>query len=123
MLGDVHIRFFEAVVLIAEVAGALVILVTVVRAIVLAASGLVRSAGRVPPVLEIRFALGRGLVLGLEFLIAADIVRTILAPTLQEIGVLAAIIAVRTGLAFSIEYELRQARRSERLERTDGAND
>ncbi|MHB8992288.1 MAG: DUF1622 domain-containing protein [Chloroflexota bacterium] len=51
--------------------------------------------------------LGRGLVLGLEFLIGADILRTILAPSLQDVAVLGAIVLLRAILSFSVEYELR----------------
>lgn len=53
-----------------------------------------------------RRRLGRAIILGLEFLVAADIVRTVaLDPTFTSIGVLAAIVAVRTFLSLSLEVE------------------
>ena len=54
-----------------------------------------------------RQRIGRGLVLGLEVLVAADIVETVaIQPTLQNIGVLALIVAVRTFLGWSLAVEL-----------------
>lgn len=54
-----------------------------------------------------RQRIGRGLVLGLEVLVAADIVETVaIQPTFENIGVLALIVAVRTFLGWSLEVEL-----------------
>lgn len=51
--------------------------------------------------------LARALMLGLELLVAADIVRSVaLEPTLQTVGVLALIVAVRTFLSWSLEVEI-----------------
>ncbi|MCX6339353.1 MAG: DUF1622 domain-containing protein [Candidatus Aureabacteria bacterium] len=54
----------------------------------------------------VRHHLGSYLLLGLEFLIAADIVNTIVKPSLNEIIVLGAIVAIRTVLNFSLNREL-----------------
>ena len=48
-----------------------------------------------------------------EFLIAADIVHTVLTPTLADLAILGAIVAIRTVISFSINWELRQASRHE----------
>lgn len=54
-----------------------------------------------------RQGLGRAILLGLEFLVAGDIIRTVaISPTFQSVGVLAAIVLVRTFLSFSLEVEL-----------------
>jgi uncharacterized membrane protein len=54
-----------------------------------------------------RSTLGRGILLGLEFLIAADIIRTVtLTPTLDSLFVLAGIVLVRTFLSLSLEVEI-----------------
>lgn len=54
-----------------------------------------------------RHLLGRSTLIALELLIAADILRSlVLEPSLQMIGVLAALVAIRTFLSFSIEVEL-----------------
>ncbi|SFP27371.1 Uncharacterized membrane protein [Amycolatopsis arida] len=54
-----------------------------------------------------RQSLGRAILLGLEFLVAGDIIGTVAVdPSLQSVGVLAAIVLVRTFLSFSLEVEL-----------------
>jgi len=51
--------------------------------------------------------LGRSILLGLELLVAADIIRTVaVTPTLESIAVLAGIVAIRTFLSFSLELEI-----------------
>ncbi|TAJ72018.1 MAG: DUF1622 domain-containing protein [Phenylobacterium sp.] len=53
-----------------------------------------------------RLRLARSLALGLEFLLAADIMRTAVAPTWTEIGQLAAIAALRTALNIFLQREI-----------------
>ena len=54
-----------------------------------------------------RQAVGRSILLGLEFLVAGDIIRTVaVSPSFQSVGVLAAIVLVRTFLSFTLEVEL-----------------
>lgn len=48
----------------------------------------------------------RWIVLALEFALGADIIRTAIAPTWDDIGKLAAIAAVRTGLGFFLERDI-----------------
>ena len=55
-----------------------------------------------------RQKLGSYLILGLEFFIAADIIRTIIRPDWNDIGMLAAIIAIRTVLSYFLGMELRE---------------
>jgi uncharacterized membrane protein len=51
--------------------------------------------------------LGRGILLGLEFLVAADIIRTVaVAPTLESVLVLGLIVLIRTFLSMALEVEL-----------------
>ena len=50
--------------------------------------------------------LGRWLALALEFLLAADILRTAVAPSWSEIGQLAAIATIRTALNFFLQLEI-----------------
>lgn len=51
--------------------------------------------------------VGKAILLGLEFLVAADIIRTVaVAPTFTGVGVLALIVAVRTFLSFTLDVEL-----------------
>jgi uncharacterized membrane protein len=56
---------------------------------------------------ETRRCLGRGILLGLELLVAGDIVRTVAVdPTFSSIGVLGLIVLIRTFLSFALEVEL-----------------
>ena len=56
--------------------------------------------------LAVRLKLGRWLAISLEILLAADILRTAIAPTWEEIGKLAAIAAIRTVLNYFLEREV-----------------
>ena len=54
-----------------------------------------------------RQEVGRAILLGLELLVAADIIRTVaISPTLESVAVLSGIVLVRTLLSFSLEVEL-----------------
>jgi uncharacterized membrane protein len=56
---------------------------------------------------ELRRNLGRSILLGVEVLIVADIVRTIIVdPTFESVVVLAAIVLIRIVLSFSLEVEM-----------------
>ncbi len=56
---------------------------------------------------QYRQRVGKTILLGLEFLVAADIIRTVaVAPTFRGVGVLAIIVVVRTFLSFTLEVEL-----------------
>ena len=56
---------------------------------------------------KLRRDLGRAILLGLEFLVAGDIIRTVAArPTFTSVGVLAIIVGIRTFLSFSLELEV-----------------
>ena len=51
--------------------------------------------------------LGRAILLGLEFLVAADIVGTVVVdPTFENLGVLALIVLIRIVLSFTLEVEI-----------------
>jgi uncharacterized membrane protein len=55
----------------------------------------------------LRADLGRAILLGLELLVIADIIGTVaIEPTLANLGVLAAIVAIRTFLSFALELEV-----------------
>jgi uncharacterized membrane protein len=54
-----------------------------------------------------RQQVGKAILLGLEFLVAGDIIRTVaVAPTFAGVGVLAILVAVRTFLSFTLDMEL-----------------
>ena len=56
---------------------------------------------------EFRRVMGRAMMVGLEFLVAGDIIRTVVAShTLYDIGVLGLVVVIRTVLVFTIHLEL-----------------
>ena len=67
----------------------------------------VGAAPRDTLVAAFRSNLGRSILLGLEFLVAADIINTVaVEPTVQSLIVLAGIVLIRTFLSFSLEVEI-----------------
>jgi uncharacterized membrane protein len=67
-----------------------------------------RHSGTAAAYRSFRHALGRAILLGLEFLVAADIIRTVSeVPTLEKVIVLAVIVLIRTFLSFTLEVELK----------------
>ena len=56
--------------------------------------------------LILRHQFGSYLLLGLEFLIAADVLLTITYPTLEEIAILASIVVIRTVIGFFLDKEM-----------------
>jgi len=56
---------------------------------------------------KLRLRLGRGILFGLEFLVAADIIHTVAVDlSFKTVGVLAGIVLIRTFLSFTLEVEL-----------------
>jgi uncharacterized membrane protein len=56
---------------------------------------------------SLRRSLGKAILLGLELLVAADIIRSVaLAPSFVTVGVLAVIVVIRTFLSWSLELEI-----------------
>ena len=94
-----------AVALAAEAIGALIVAVGMVGALLHYARDLLGRSAPFPQE-RIRLGVGRALALALEFLLAADIVRTAVAPTWDEIGKLAAVAAIRTALNFFLQREI-----------------
>jgi uncharacterized membrane protein len=89
-----------------EAIGVLVLVVGLLWSLGLAATVWRRTGGRAG-YLSLRRAFGGVLLLGLEVLVAADLIRTVaVAPTLQNVGVLGLIVLIRTFLSFSLEIEI-----------------
>jgi uncharacterized membrane protein len=86
--------------------GAVAVVLGVARAIVLQMRSF-RGHDPVPYATTFPLQLGQSMVLGLEFLVAADILRTALASTWNDIALLSALIALRTVLSYVLERELR----------------
>jgi uncharacterized membrane protein len=79
-----------------------------IQAIAFAVTTFIRGNRLVAPLVVFRRFAG-WLVLALEFLLAADILRSAISPTWNDIGQLAAIAAIRTFLNYSLSHDLRHA--------------
>jgi len=97
----------DVVVPVVEACGVAVICYGALSAFVRLVAGVLGSDGE-RAISRARLSLGRLLVVGLEFQLAADILRSAVAPGFEEIGQLAAIAAIRTALNFFLERELRE---------------
>jgi uncharacterized membrane protein len=84
------------------------VIVIVVGAVIAFAGAVIRLTRREADVYRrFRGLLGRTILLGLELLVAGDIVRTVAAkPTLTSVAVLGGIVLIRTFLSFSLEVEI-----------------
>src|SRR5262249_2326046 len=88
-----------------DAAGVVVIVIGAAIAFVVSAVRLSRHERDVYR--RFRQQLGQTILLGLELLVAGDIVRTVAAsPTLTSVAILAAIVLIRTFLSFSLEVEI-----------------
>jgi uncharacterized membrane protein len=90
-----------------EALGAVILVVGVIWSFVLAAVAARRYGWSAKVYLVLRQAFGGTLLLGLEILVAADLIRTVaVAPTLDNVLVLGLIVVIRTFLSFSLETEI-----------------
>ena len=98
-------HLIETVGKIMDAGGVAIVVVGVLVASVRSLAGLLR---REPAAYEsYRRLLGRSILLGLEFLVAADIIRTVaVTPTFRSVAVLGVIVVIRTFLSFSLELEI-----------------
>ncbi len=92
---------------ILEYLGVGVITLNVLVTSVAAACKIIRKKPRQPVYEQYRRQVGKGILLGLELLVAADIIRTVaVQPTFESVGVLAAVVLIRTFLSFTLEVEM-----------------
>lgn len=90
-----------------ELVGIAIIAIGAVVNLLIFASRFIGGSDRTQAVGDLRSNLGRSILLGLEFLVAADIINTVaVTPTLESVAVLAVIVAIRTFLSFSLELEI-----------------
>jgi uncharacterized membrane protein len=98
-------QIVEGVGKVIDAAGVAAIVVGALAAAVMATMRAIRRAG--PVYTPFRRFLGRSILLGLELLVAADIIRTVaITPTLESVAVLGGIVLIRTFLSFSLELEI-----------------
>lgn len=90
-----------------EAVAVIVLVVGLVASFALAALVWRRTRGRREAFGTLREVFGGVLLLGLEILVAADLIRTVaVAPSLDNVAVLGLIVLIRTFLSFSLEIEI-----------------
>lgn len=105
-LEDIQHGIEVAAVLIEVLAVAIIVIATVYATVAYLVRVASRTAG-LPAYNEYKIRLGRALLLGLEILVAADIVRTVaLEPSLENVGILALLVLIRTFLSWSLVVEI-----------------
>lgn len=100
----------DVLVQLVEAAGAAVI----VAGAAVGAFGFLRALPRrdADAFVPVRLSLGRFIALGLEFQLAGDVLRTAVAPSFDELGKLAAVVAIRTALNFFLAREIAEEQRT-----------
>lgn len=118
---EMVLRAIGMVVLAVEVMAALIIAGAAAEGAwrVLALLRLRSGEGRDSAKQAARLHLARWLMVALEFTLAADILRTVVAPSWDDIGQLAAIATLRTVLNLFLEREIEQATRKEKAAREE----
>jgi uncharacterized membrane protein len=105
--GETFSRVMDHVAQGFEALGAAVLVAGILWSFVLAVVAWRRSGQPATGYVALRSAFGGTLLLGLEVLVAADLVRTVaVAPTLDNVLVLGLIVLIRTVLSFSLETEI-----------------
>ena len=102
-----HESFFQAVTTVFEVLGVVAMLGGFVVAVILAIVTLVRQRDPKAAYITLRNAIGLVILLGLEILVAADLVKTVTStPSITDAAVLGIIVLIRTVLSFSLQIEI-----------------
>ena len=105
-MSDAHF-FVEQIAKVLELVGVAIIILGVALASVLFLRQGVNTKNWRMAYESYRANLGRGILLGLELLVGADIMSTVTAPlTFTSVGLLAGIVVIRTFLSFSLETEI-----------------
>ncbi len=98
------LEFIETVGKSMDAVGVAVIALGALGSVVVAATKLGKKVEIYRP---LRRQLGASILLGLEFLVAADIIRTVaLTPDLRSVSILGAIVLIRTFLSYSLQLEV-----------------
>jgi uncharacterized membrane protein len=100
--------FLEYLTLIIDVAAGIVIAISVTRGFIMYLKILRKSTLEQTKEEEgIKHYVGNGLILALDLTVGSDIIKTILTPTVQDLLVLAVIVAIRIILSWSLSKEMR----------------
>ena len=97
----------DAVSKVVDAVGVAIVVVGLLVASAMFLSRALRTDQFDPVYRSYRQGLGRAILLGLEFLVAGDIIRTVAVdPSFQSAGVLALIVLIRTFLSFALQVEI-----------------
>lgn len=92
---------------IVELTGIGVIVLGLIASLIVFAVRGLRDPEDVDAYHRARRSIGRSILLGLELLVAGDIIRTVaVSPSFTSVGVLAAVVLIRTFLSFTLELEI-----------------
>lgn len=102
------VNFFEVIEAVGKAIDGVGVAVIAIGALIAAAGAVTRLRRHTGDVYRaFRQQLGRSILLGLEFLVAADIIRTVaVTPDARSVAVLGGIVLIRTFLSFSLELEV-----------------
>jgi uncharacterized membrane protein len=107
MLEEIAVSTAHGVTRVVELTGVAIIAVGAFGTLLLFLYRFASGYDRDQAVSNLRSSLGRAILLGLEFLVAADIINTVaVQPTLGSVAVLSGIVVIRTFLSFSLETEI-----------------
>ncbi|KAB1643908.1 DUF1622 domain-containing protein [Gulosibacter chungangensis] len=106
MPSEVILEIVEGIVVLFEALGVAAMAIGFATATVFAIRALVQRRGGVQAFQILRRMIGSSILLGLEILVAADLIRTISAPTIEEALTLGLIVLIRTVLSISIQIEI-----------------
>ena len=105
--GEIILYWIEWASLIIEVVAVLIIVVAIINALSRYVFRVFLHPGKDDPYQRLKISLGRALLLGLEILVAADIIRTVaLEATLNSVMVLGLLVLIRTFLSWALVVEM-----------------
>lgn len=102
------VNFFEVIEMVGKAIDGVGVAAIAIGALISAAGAIPRLRRKTGDVYRVfRQQLGRSILLGLEFLVAADIIRTVaVTPDARSVAVLGGIVLIRTFLSFSLQLEV-----------------
>lgn len=118
MIFEAIITYYKEILhFIAEIAVHTMELIGIIIVVVGAANGLIDilSKRRRQEHVNVMIHLGRTLALALEFKMGAEIVNTVIVRNLEELGILAIVIALRAVLALLIHWEIKNEEKLDRV--------
>jgi uncharacterized membrane protein len=115
MIEETFRQIVGHIALAVEAASVLIVTAGVLDALARIATAIVRQATPHGVGKAIWRRMGMWLLLGLEFALAADIIRSVVSPTWRDIGELAAIAAIRTFLNLFLEKDLEETAEEEQI--------